>query len=117
MALGKTMAFRFGVVGAAGRGGSFRGALQAIGAEVHTVCDLNEAELEKAKSDLGARKAFTDFEQMLDEERLDTVLIGTPMQFHVPQSIIALERGLHVFSEVTAGVSIEECKDLVVARL
>ena len=117
MALGKTMAFRFGVVGAAGRGGSFRGALQAIGAEVHAVCDLNEAELEKAKSDLGARKAFTDFEQMLDEERLDTVLIGTPMQFHVPQSIIALERGVHVLSEVTAGVSIEECKDLVVARL
>ena len=111
------MAFRFGVVGAAGRGGSFRGALQAIGAEVHAECDLNEADLEKAKSDLGARKAFTDFEQMLDEERLDTVLIGTPMQFHVPQSIIALERGLHVFSEVTAGVSIEECKDLVVARL
>ena len=47
MALGKTMAFRFGVVGAAGRGGSFRGALQAIGAEVHAVCDLNEADLEK----------------------------------------------------------------------
>ena len=54
--------------------------MQAIGAEVHAVCDLNEAELEKAKSDLGARKAFTDFEQMLDEERLDAVLIGTPMQ-------------------------------------
>tara|TARA_B100001250_G_scaffold81225_1_gene66842 strand:+ start:4092 stop:5207 length:1116 start_codon:yes stop_codon:yes gene_type:complete len=109
------MAFRFGVVGAVGRGGSFRGALQAIGAEVHAVCDLNEAELEKAKSDLGAKKAFTDFEQMLDDEHLDAVLIGTPMQFHVPQSIIALERGVHVLSEVTAGVSVEECKDLFVA--
>jgi predicted dehydrogenase/GNAT superfamily N-acetyltransferase len=37
------------------------------------------------------------------------------MQFHVPQSIAALKRGLHVLSEVPAGVSIDECRDLVLA--
>ena len=109
------MAFRFGIVGAVGRGGSFRGALQGIGAEVYAICDLNEAELEKARQALGAKEAYTDFEEMLDKAKLDAVLIGTPMHFHVPQAIMALEHGVHVLSEVTAGVSVEECRDLVMA--
>jgi predicted dehydrogenase len=43
------------------------------------------------------------------------VIIGSPMHLHVAQSIAALERGVHVLCEVTAGVTIEECRDLVFA--
>jgi predicted dehydrogenase len=50
---------------------------------------------------------------MLDGARLDAVAIGTPMQLHAPQAIAALERGIHVLSEVTAAVTIDECRDLV----
>jgi predicted dehydrogenase len=50
---------------------------------------------------------------MLDEVRPDAVVVATPMQFHVPQAIAALARDIHVLSEVTAGVSIEECRALV----
>jgi len=35
------------------------------------------------------------------------------MQWHAPQAIAALERNIHVLCEVTAGVSIEECCQLV----
>jgi predicted dehydrogenase len=35
------------------------------------------------------------------------------MQLHVPHAIAALARDMHVLSEVTAGVSIEECRALV----
>jgi predicted dehydrogenase len=35
------------------------------------------------------------------------------MPFHAEQSVAALERGIHVLSEVPAGVSVDECKDLV----
>lgn len=35
------------------------------------------------------------------------------MQLHVPHSLEALEAGKHVLSEVTAGVSLEQCRDLV----
>jgi predicted dehydrogenase len=40
---------------------------------------------------------------------VDAVVIGTPMQLHVPQAIQALSEGKHVLSEVTAAVSMEEC--------
>lgn len=56
---------------------------------------------------------YRDLDRMLDAERLDALAIGTPMQLHAPQTIAALARGLHVISEVTAAVTIDECRDLV----
>ena len=53
---------------------------------------------------------------MLDKAGIDAVVVGTPMQLHAPQSIAALERGISVLCEVTAGVSIEECRRVVDAR-
>jgi len=50
-----------------------------------------------------------------DDVEIDAVIIGTPMQFHAPQAIQALERGIGVLCEVTAGVSIDECRQLVAA--
>jgi len=49
---------------------------------------------------------------MLDSGEMDAVVVGTPMHFHVPQAIMALERNLHVISEVPAGISIEEARQL-----
>ncbi len=103
-----------GIVGAGGRGGSFRLGIEATGAaRIHAVCDLDEEKLEKAKQTLGASEKYTDYEQMLEQSEIDAVVIGTPMPFHAPQAIAALERGVHVMSEVPAAVSIEECQALV----
>lgn len=105
-----------GIVGACGRGASFKAACDALGeVAVHAVCDVNQQELEAARERLGAREAYSDYETMLDKAELDAVIIGTPMHLHVPQAIAALERNLHVLSEVTAGVSVEECRQLVLA--
>jgi predicted dehydrogenase/GNAT superfamily N-acetyltransferase len=111
--MGADERLRVGLVGAAGRGGSFRAALEANGARVLAVCDVNEEALDECARRMGAGERYADFEQMLDSSDLDAVVIGTPMQFHVPQSVAALERGLHVLCEVPAGVSVEECRDLV----
>ena len=112
-----TMArLRFGIVGACGRGKSFKAGCDAVGnVEIRAVCDINEAELPAAGERLGASRQFTDYETMLDRVELDAVILGTPMPLHVPQAIEALRRGLHVLSEVPAGVSIEECRELVAA--
>lgn len=44
---------------------------------------------------------------MLDSD-IDAVVVSTPMQLHVPQTIAALQSGKHVLSEVTAGVTMDE---------
>jgi predicted dehydrogenase len=103
-----------GIVGACGRGKSFKRACDAMAnVTIHAVCDINEDDLEGARERLGANEKYLDYEEMLDKSELDAVIIGTPMQFHVPQAVAALKKDIHVLSEVPAGVSIEECKELV----
>ena len=44
-------------------------------------------------------KCHTDFDRLIDEEKLDAVLIATPSKLHMPMVQKALESGLHVFCE------------------
>lgn len=105
-----------GIAGGAGRGGGFRAAFDAHpAARLHAVCDVREDLLDAAAEKLGASETYTDYGEMLEKSDLDAVVIGTPMQFHAPQAIAALESGVHVLSEVTAAVSVDECKRLVAA--
>ncbi|MCK5804443.1 MAG: Gfo/Idh/MocA family oxidoreductase [Lentisphaeria bacterium] len=105
-----------GIVGACGRGGSFKVACDELeNVRVHAVCDINEEALQEAAEKLGARKKYRDYADMLDDADLDAVIVATPMQLHVQQCVWALDRGLHVLSEVPAAVSIEECRELVAA--
>ena len=105
-----------GIVGACGRGASFKAACDALsGVAIHAVCDTNAEELAAARERLGAREQYTDYAEMLERSAVDAVILGTPMHLHVPMAIAALERGKHVLSEVTAGVSVEECRQLVAA--
>ena len=106
---------KIGLVGAAGRGGTFRRAFEANGARIHAVCDIDAQKVASCAETMGAPEKYTDYEQMLDRGSIDAVVIGTPMPLHAPQAILALERGRHVLSEVPAGVSIEECRRLVAA--
>jgi predicted dehydrogenase/GNAT superfamily N-acetyltransferase len=83
--------------------------------KVQAVCDLNEAGLSKAQLDFGAPEKFTSFDEMIAHADIDAVLLGTPMPFHARQSIAALDKGLHVLSEVPAVVSVEEARALEAA--
>ncbi|MCL5998561.1 MAG: Gfo/Idh/MocA family oxidoreductase [Chloroflexi bacterium] len=106
---------KIGIAGAGGRGGAFRDACQSLGVHIHAVCDTNPQRLDAAAAQFGADQKYTDFGEMLAESNLDAVIIGTPMYLHAEQSIQALERGVHVMSEVTAAVSLQECRRLVQA--
>ena len=105
---------KVGVVGACGRGASFKVACdESPGVHIQAVCDTDPTGLHEAAERLGAAEEYADYETMLEKAELDAVILGTPMPLHVPQAVAALERGLHVLSEVPAGVSIDECRELV----
>ncbi len=105
---------RCGIIGAVTRGSSWVHTLLANPAtEIAALCDIREEQVRANAAELEVEHVFTEAEAMLDSGRIDAVLIGTPMPFHAPQACMALERDIHVLSEVTAGVSIEECRDLV----
>jgi len=97
-----------GVVGL-NRGVSF---IKIFGAveetEVIAVCDVNESILNKVGEPFDIRDRYLDYEDMLDGG-IDIVAISSPMHYHAPQAISALKSNIHVLSEVTASVSLDEC--------
>jgi len=81
--------------------------------EIVALCDINERTLADVGEATGVEELYTLYEKMLDEAKPDAVVVATPMQFHVPQAIAALQRGIHVMCEVTAAVSLDEARWLV----
>lgn len=97
---------RVGVVGR--RGEAFLAALKAQrGIRLEALCELNSAWLEEAARRWEVPLATQSYEELL--ERVDAVVLATPMHLHADQAIRALRADKHVLSEVTACVSMEEC--------
>jgi predicted dehydrogenase len=105
---------RFGIIGAVKRGSSFVRALQAHPrAQLLALCDIQEEKLAEAAGELEIELTWTSDQAMLESGEIDAVIVATPMPLHVPQSVMALDLGIHVLSEVPAGVSYEQCRELV----
>ncbi len=104
---------KVGIVGSAGRGGGFFGPfIHNPLTEISALCDINVEGLKKTAEAAGVSSIYSDYEEMLEKAELDIVVIGTPMHLHVTQSVMALQRNIHVISEVPAAVSIKEAKQL-----
>jgi predicted dehydrogenase len=104
---------RVGVAGAS-RGSSYIELFRRFPeTDVVAVMDPDEEALAQCAHHYGIPLTFTDYERMLDEAKLDIVYVASPMQFHAAQSMAALERGIHVFCEVTAAVTLEEARQLL----
>ncbi len=106
--------FHLGIAGVCGRGMSFRMACDALPrVRIHAVCDIDADALPEAAELMRASEQYTRYDEMLAQSDLDGVIVATPMPLHAPQAVAALNRGLHVFSEVPAAVSIDECRMIV----
>jgi len=104
---------KIGIAGARGTS-TIKGFQSMEDVEVVALCDLNEDVLREKSGQYHIPKTYRVFEDMLEAD-VDAVVIGTPMQCHVPQAMAALEAGKHVLSEVTAGVTMDELWWLVEA--
>jgi predicted dehydrogenase len=108
-----SVALRVGLAGK--RAGAFVAGLRSVpGVEVAALCELDPAALAAAAGRHEIPGRFRSYDEML-ASGIDAVVVGTPMQLHVPHALAALAAGLHVLSEVTAGVTIDQCRQLVAA--
>jgi predicted dehydrogenase len=97
---------KIGIAGA--RGLSFMAAFEDIhNVKVTALCDIDNDVLESQAARFNIPRRYRVYEDMLMAD-IDAVIVATPMQFHVQQTIQALHAGKHVLSEVTAGVSFDE---------
>jgi predicted dehydrogenase len=103
------MKLRCGVAGL-GRGRSFVNWLNALPeCEVVAVCDSKPQALEP----FSGLKTFTDYEEFIWRSNLDVVAVITPGPDHAPQSLLAMEAGVHVISETPCVYSLQEAEAIV----
>ena len=108
------MTIRLAVAGG-NRGARFDQVLGGLEGQIEltAVCDPSDqvrAEWTEGRPEL---KAYSAFEDLVEDPEIDAVFIATPMLLHANQALTALNAGKHVLSEVIAATTLDECYALV----
>ena len=92
-----------GIIGCGGiANGKHLPALKRIGrADLVAFCDIEPAKAAEAAKEYGVpgAKVYTNYKEMLEKEKLDTVHICTPNDSHAEIAIAAMEAGVNVLTE------------------
>ena len=93
---------RFGFIGTGSRCQEHINNVLAIeGNKIVAICDIQQGPLEStlkhiSKFNVAAPKVYTGseraFEQMLNNEEFDCIIIASPWEWHVPMSVAAMKR-------------------------
>ncbi|MEW6355344.1 MAG: Gfo/Idh/MocA family oxidoreductase [Planctomycetota bacterium] len=106
---------RIGFVGCGGIAGAHIGGYQAnAGVELAAACDISEKAARSVAERIGGR-AYTDFEEMLDKEKLDAVSLLTPPAVRLPMTQIICEHKVHIFCEKPLADSVAVARNMAKA--
>jgi predicted dehydrogenase/putative sterol carrier protein len=81
-------------------------------ARIHAVCDSDKATAENRKEQWGAKHAYTNYTEMLENPELDAVEILTPQLFHEEMAIRAAAAGKHIALQKPMTISLA-CADRI----
>jgi predicted dehydrogenase len=81
-------------------------------AELIACCDIKKERADETAKKYGV-KAYYDYEEMLDCEKLDAVHICLPHYLHCKVAIAAFERGVNVLTEKPMDVDLESAEKAV----
>jgi predicted dehydrogenase len=122
-AAGESKPVRIGFIGVGGRGTVLlRLALMMEGVEVPAICDIAPDHAGRAARLVERRGYKTpelytrgpeDYRRLLERKDLDAVICGTPREWHTPMMVEAMKAGIYAGTEVPAGVTVDECWQLV----
>ena len=109
--LGANDRIRLGIIGAGDRGSQLmREALACANTEFAGVADIYTKRLESAQQIAPGANTYLDYHNLLEDKRIDAVLIATPQHLHAEHFVAALDAGKHVYQEKTMAFSVEHAK-------
>ena len=105
---------RFAFIGCGGQASKLQANLPQIPAiDFVATCDLDQAKAENNARRFGARRAYTDFREMIETEEPAAVAVCGPPQMHHDLGIACLELGCHIFLEKPPAITAVEAKEIV----
>ncbi len=81
-------------------------------AEMVAVCDTSSLILDAFKK-FSKINVYSDYKKMIDNEKLECVVVATPTRFHYPIVKYALQNGIHTFCEKPFSLTSKEGQELV----
>lgn len=85
-----------------------------LGVEISSVADIDikkaEDTLKEKGLELAKTRFYTEADDMLANEELDGVIIGTRCSLHAKMAVKVLERGMHLFLEKPVAKNIDELR-------
>jgi predicted dehydrogenase len=107
---------KLGIVGLGPRGNSLMKLFDKHeNCNIVALCDISRKSVELSAAELGNPdiKCYTDYEQMISAESLDALFIAADPDIQVDMACYAMEKGIHVATEVPAAFTIKQCWNLV----
>ena len=98
---------KLGFIGCGGRAQSLVKPFLAD-AEIVWACDTDRQRAESFAKKFNASKSTNDLRQILDDPKVDAVVVATPDHWHAPAAIMACEAGKHVYVEKPCSHNLRE---------
>lgn len=86
-------------------------------ADLVAVCDLDEARLAKAAKKYEGVSAYTEFEQLIADPRVDIISICLPSAMHADFAVRAMKAGKHVLVEKPIDITPDRAQRIEDARI
>lgn len=83
-----------------------------LSVEMYAVCGRDRVETPNFAQRWGWRNALTDWRELIADEQVNLIDVGTPNDMHAEQSIAALEAGRHVACEKPLAGTLAEARQM-----
>jgi predicted dehydrogenase len=70
---------------------------------------------ESFANEFGARRWYSDWQQLLSDKEIDAIYVATPVHLHAEQTIAAAEAGKHVLCEKPMALDVADCDRMIAA--
>lgn len=85
------------------------------GVELVSVCNRRPESTKQAAGEFGIPKTFDNWEQLVADDDIDAVMIGTWPYLHCPITLAALENRKHVLTEARMACNLAEARQMLEA--
>ena len=105
----------YGLIATGGRGRYLNDKFQKLGAQCVALCDVYEPYLDQARKQSPDAKPYLDYNELLQHQGMDAVVIASPDHQHYPMLMASLEAKKDVYAEKPLSKSLEESQKMIQA--